>query len=87
MILIQLILILAVVVSAWPLGRFISKQVKEELPEGKRWFYLVCAASMIGIILGLFMLNNDSMIMVESILDFIFVLCLASIYEANKLKK
>lgn len=87
MILVQLIIILAVIVSAWFLGRFISKQVKEELQEGKKWFYLICFLCMIGIVAGLFMLKGDEMILVESILDFIFLLSLASIYEANKVRR
>jgi len=84
MMLIQLLLILLIIISAWPLGRFISRQVKEELEEGRKWFYLICLACMIGIVAGLFLLKGDEMILAESILDFIFILSLASIYEANK---
>jgi hypothetical protein len=87
MMLIQLILIIAIIAAAWPIGIFISKKVKDELKDGKKWFYLICFASMIGIVLGLFLLKGNDMILAESVLDFIFVLSLASIYEANKLKK
>lgn len=84
MIFIQLLAILLIIIAAWPLGRFISKQVREELQEGKKWFYLICFLCMIGIVAGLFLLKGDEMILAESILDFIFLLSLASIYEANK---
>jgi Na+/melibiose symporter-like transporter len=87
MIFIQLLLILLIIIAAWPLGRFISKQVKEELQEGKKWFYLICFLCMIGIAAGLFLLKGDEMILAESILDFIFLLSLASIYEANKSRR
>jgi hypothetical protein len=36
-------------------------------------------------ILGLFAFSGDDLILVESTLDFIFLLSLASIYEANKI--
>jgi hypothetical protein len=85
MILLQFLLILTIIAMAWPIGLLIAKQTKEELKTGKKWFSLVCIISMIIMILGLFAFSGDDLILVESTLDFIFLLSLASIYEANKI--
>jgi hypothetical protein len=81
----QLLIVILIIVSAWPIGKIISKNTKEELAKGKRFFYMICIACLIGIVLGLALLQGNELILAESALDFIFLLSLSSIHEANKL--
>jgi hypothetical protein len=87
MMLIQLLGIMIIICLGWPTGKIISKNCKEELKPGKKFFYALCIVMIIGMIAGLILLRGDEMILAESTMDFIFLLGLASIHEANKRKK
>ena len=87
MTLIQLLLIIFIICLGWPAGKIISKNCKSELKSGKKFFYAICIAAIIGMIAGLIILKGNEMILAESMLDFIFLLSLASIHEANKMGK
>ena len=43
---------------AWPIGIFLSKITKEEMKQGKKWFKLMIALSLLGSLIGL-ILRND----------------------------
>jgi len=80
----QLILLIIVMLSGWPIGRFIASKTEEELKEGKKWFKLICLVSLIAIIIGIFLLKEDELVFMIASCFFVFLLSLTSlVYKKN----
>jgi len=84
MTILQLFLLIAVMLSGWFIGRFISSKTKEELKAGKKWFKLLCLASLITAIYGLFALQGDELVFLIASCFFVFLLSLASLAYKKK---
>ena len=54
----QIVLVIAIALVGYPIGLLISRVCKEELIIGRRWFKLIMLASIIGIIISLFLVSS-----------------------------
>jgi len=85
MTILQLILLIVVMLSGWPAGRFIASKTTEELEAGKIWFKLICAASLIVAFASLFIFRDENLVFLVASCFFIFLLSLASLrYKKRK---
>lgn len=74
----QIILLAAMALLGYPVGKFIASKTKEELMPGRIYFKLIMLACALGIMTSLILLNGDKLILLASSLIFIFLLALAS---------
>ncbi len=79
MTLLQLILLIAIVLAGWPVGRFIASKTREELQAGKRWFKLIVCACIVAIVLSFFFASGENLLLLVASFAFILLLSLASI--------
>lgn len=56
--LIKLLLGTALLALGFPLGNFLAQKTKEELKQGRKWFRILVAVSLLGGVLGL-ILGDD----------------------------
>ena len=49
---------IAFLVIGWFAGEFLAKITKEELKSGQKWFRLIVFISLIGMIIGLILVND-----------------------------
>lgn len=63
---------IAALLFAFPIGNYLVKYTKEELPSGKKWFKLIALGSIIGAIVNL-ILKNDALMF-----TFLFILIVTS---------
>ena len=85
MTILQLILLIVVMLSGWPVGRFIASKTTEELEAGKIWFKLICAVSLAAVIISPFIFQGDTLVFLVASCFFIFLLSLASLmYKKRK---
>lgn len=54
----KLLIGIAVLLIGIPIGNILAKNTKEELKEGKKWFFVLIAICFIGAILNLIFLND-----------------------------
>jgi len=83
----QIILLIAIAFSSYPIGRFIASKTQEELQAGAKWFKLIMLACAIGIIISLFLARENSMVLLIASFAFIFLLTLASLLYKKKKKR
>lgn len=86
MTLLQFILLMLVVISAWPVGLFIASKTKEELKAGRLLFNIICLASGIGIIASFVFAKDETLLALVATFAFIFLLSLAALKQAGKQK-
>lgn len=55
---VKLILGIAFLLLAFPVGNFLAKVTKEELKAGRKWFNLIIGLCLIGIIVSLVFMND-----------------------------
>jgi len=79
MTILQLILLIIVMLSGWPAGRFIASKTTEELEAGKIWFKLICIVSFVAMLLSFFLIKGDTLVFLVASCFFIFLLSLASL--------
>jgi len=79
----QLLIILIIVLSGWPIGAFIASKTKEELKAGKKWFKIVMAVCFVLAIASLFILNGDDMLLSVSAFTFMLMLFSAVLKKAG----
>ena len=85
---IQIILLILITASGFPIGKFIASKTKEELEAGRKWFLTIIYVSFFLIILSLFFLNGENLLFILSSLIFIILIALASLKKkAIKNKK
>lgn len=82
----QIILLIAIAFSGYPIGRFIASKTQEELQAGAKWFKLIMLACAIGIIISLFLARENNMVLLIASFAFIFLLALASLLYKKKKK-
>jgi len=82
----QIILLIVIAFSGYPIGRFIASKTQEELGAGAKWFRLIMLACLIGIIISLFLARENSMVLLIASFAFIFLLALASLLYKKKRK-
>jgi len=79
----QLILLILIVFSGWPIGVFIASKTKEELKAGKKWFKRIMMLCFVLVIASLFILNGDEMTLAVSSLAFMLMLFSAALKKAG----
>jgi len=79
----QLILLILVVFSGWPIGVFIASKTKEELKAGKKWFKRVIAACFVLLFASFFILKGDEMLLSVSAFTFMLMLFSAALKKAK----
>ena len=79
MTILQLILLLIVMLSGWPVGRFIASKTTEELSEGRKLFKIICMVSLIAVVISFFVLQGEEMVFVIASCFFVFLMSLASL--------
>jgi len=84
MTILQLILLIVVMLSGWPVGRFIASKTTEELEAGKIWFKLICIISFIAIIASFFLIKGENLVFLVASCFFIFLLSLASLRHKKR---
>lgn len=77
----QIILLVLIALSGYPIGGFIASKTKEELKSGRKWFKLIIAMSMMGILISLIMLRGDNLLISVSSLIFISLIASASLKQ------
>lgn len=76
---IQVILLIAITLLGFPIGKFIAKHTKEELKAGKNWFLSIIFVCVFGIIISIFLFNGTNLFFMISAFVFILLLALASL--------
>ena len=54
----KLLIGIAFLILAFPIGNFLAKKTKEELKSGQKWFRIIIIASLVGGAVGL-IIGND----------------------------
>jgi uncharacterized membrane protein YfcA len=54
----KLLVGIVVLLIGIPIGNILAKNTREELKDGKKWFYLITLISVIGAIINLIFLND-----------------------------
>ena len=83
----QIILLIVIAFSGYPIGRFIASKTQEELQAGAKWFKLIMLACLIGIIISFFLETGSNLLLLIASFAFIFLLALASLLYKKKKKR
>jgi hypothetical protein len=75
----QIITLIAIALSGYPIGLFIACNTKEELKDGRKWFKWIMIACAFGILLSLLFLTGNELILALVSSVFIFGLAMASL--------
>jgi len=82
--LLQLILLIVITFSGYPIGRFIASKTQEELGGGAKWFKLIMLACPIGIVVSFFLEKGNNLLLLIASFAFIFLLASASLLYKKK---
>ena len=82
----QYLLLTTIALLGIPLGIFISRYTKEELPRGKKWFGILVLLSFISIMASLLRFKGDELALSLTSLAFLLLLSASSLFKAETLK-
>ena len=76
---IQIVLLILMSLSGFPIGKFIAKHTEEELKDGRKWFLAIISICILSIILFSFFVEGESLVFLISSLIFILLISFASL--------
>lgn len=82
---VQIIAVIILMLSGYPLGLMLAYLTKEELKQGKFFFKILMALSLLALIISLFFLEKENLIFFIAVMTFIFLITLANFRKAKNL--
>lgn len=82
--LIQIVLLVIITFSGYPIGRFIASQTKEELKAGRYYFKAIMIFSFLLFLDSLLLFKSETQILLLASSTFIFLIAFASLKYRGK---
>jgi hypothetical protein len=79
----QIILIILIAFSGYPLGLILAYLTKEELKSGKPFFKIIMFLSLAALVLSFLFLKEGNLVFFIAIMIFIFLMALASFIKSK----